>query len=572
MVKWLKPGRAAEQKIKSSARAVAACLVLAAWAFSILACSRSVVQPKDLTATAVAAQANPTSPVVTQVASSSHSSQPRPAEMPVEATPTRPPSATPEPTQVPTIEASPTEAPATEVPATEVPVTPLPVAQTTENPILYYTQAGDTLDALAARFGVSAQDITFPNSPPTYALLDPNILLIIPNVLQETGSSGALLPDSEIVFSPSAADFNIYTFVSEAGGYLKDYREWGVNGWDTGADVVERVAIENSINPRILLALLEYQGHWVYGQPTTLREKDYPIGWAELSYSGLYKQLSWAVQQLSIGYYGWRAGLLTELTFPNQGRSTTTRLSPELNAGSVALQYLFSKLYDPREWGGALYAPEGLPTLYEQMFGNPWLRAQAVEPLYPTTLTQPTMELPFVPGHTWSFTGGPHSAWGPDGALASLDFAPASNQPGCAESLEWVTAVASGLVVRSENGVVVVDLDGDGHEQTGWDVMYLHVATKDRVAVNTVVNTGDIIGHPSCEGGSATGTHVHVARKYNGEWILADGPLPFVLSGWRAHAGTKPYEGSLTKDDEVVTACDCGSYETRITRPLTPSP
>lgn len=550
MARWLKPGKAAEQKTRSNAKPLAAGLVLAAWLMATLACSRSVVQSRDLTATVVAAQSKTLAlPAATQFGASTHSQQ-RPIGLPAEPTAASMPSLTPQPTLVPTT------------------AVPTPSA-TAKPPILYYTQAGDTLNALAARFGVSAQEITFPNSPHTDSLLDPNILLIIPNRLDETGASGALLPDSEIVFSPSAVDFNIHTFVSEAGGYLKDYREWGVDSWDTGADVVQRVAIENSINPRILLALLEFQSHWVYGQPATLREQDYPIGWAEFSYRGLYKQLSWAVQQLSIGYYGWRAGLLTELSFPAQGRETYLRLAPELNAGSVALQYLFSKLYNQRDWGGALYAPEGLPALYEKMFGNPWLRAQTVEPLYPTTLTQPEMELPFAPGHTWSFTGGPHSAWGPDGALAALDFAPSSNEHGCAESPEWTTAVASGLVVRSKNGVVVIDLDGDGHEQTGWAVMYLHVASKDRVAVNTVVNTGDIIGHPSCEGGKASGTHVHVARKYNGEWILADGPLPFVLSGYRAHAGQKPYEGSLTKDNEIVTACDCGSFATRITRPLT---
>ena len=64
----------------------------------------------------------------------------------------------------------------------------------------------------------------------------------------------------------------------------------------------------------------------------------------------------------------------------------------------------------------------------------------------------------------------------------------------------------------------------------------------------------------------ATGTHVHIARKYNGEWIAADGPMPFVLSGWRARAGEEAYKGELTRDGETVTACTCGSLETNIKR------
>jgi hypothetical protein len=52
------------------------------------------------------------------------------------------------------------------------------------------------------------------------------------------------------------------------------------------------------------------------------------------------------------------------------------------------------------------------------------------------------------------------------------------------------------------------------------------------IAEGTLVEQGDALGHPSCEGGRSTGKHVHLARKYNGEWIAADGPIPFVLSGW----------------------------------------
>ena len=114
--------------------------------------------------------------------------------------------------------------------------------------------------------------------------------------------------------------------------------------------------------------------------------------------------------------------------------------------------------------------------------------------------------------------------------------------------------MAPGLVVRSDNGLVMVDTDGDGHEQTGWNIMYMHVATKSRVPVGTWVEQNDFIGHASCEGGVSTGTHTHIARKYNGEWMLADGPIPFVLSGWTAIAGDKPYLGKLVKGNRVITA------------------
>ncbi len=536
---WSKHGTAAKLKIRSNARRLACASVLAAWLLSVLACSRTYVGPADLTATAAARnpyQALPTSTILP---------------------PTLPP-------EQPALDPPPASVTAVATPMPDPATPPPPAADKTANPpILYYTQAGDTIPALAVRYNTRPEEITSPDSFPPKNLLKPGQLLLIPNRVTDTGPTTALLPDSEIVYSPSALSFDTQAFVDEAGGYLTTYRESLSSGTYTGAEIINRVAIENSVNPRLLLALLEYQSHWVYGKPKDMRELDFPIGKIDVQYKGLYKQLSWAVQYISIGYYGWRAGLLTEIKFQDQRQPV--RIAPGLNAGSVALQLVFAQVYSSQKWADALYTPNSLPVQYEKMFGSPWTRAQTVEPLYPPNLTQPTLELPFRSGHTWSLTGGPHSAWGPNGALAALDFAPAGIR-GCANSLEWVTASASGLVVRAENGSVILDLDGDGYEQTGWAILYMHIANDDRAAVGTWLDVNDRIGHPSCEGGVATGTHVHIARKYNGEWILADGPLPFVLSGWQAHAGSEPYKGTLTHGEQTAEASIYGSYETRVTR------
>jgi hypothetical protein len=81
-----------------------------------------------------------------------------------------------------------------------------------------------------------------------------------------------------------------------------------------------------------------------------------------------------------------------------------------------------------------------------------------------------------------------------------------------------------------------------------------------------ISTTGDTLGHPSCEGGFATGTHVHIARKYNGEWIAADGPIPFNLSGWIAHAGDEAYLGYLSKGDQTVPASVFSPFESTVAR------
>jgi LysM repeat protein len=431
-------------------------------------------------------------------------------------------------------------------------------------PLLYYTQAGDTLPVVAVRYGVQPEEITSPDPFPETALLNPKQLLIIPNRLANTTSGQHLIPDSEVVYSPSALDFDVSSFVQEAGGFLSEYEQFLMStGMTSGAEVVERVAIENSINPRLLLALLEYQSNWVYGKPSDAKNDEYPLGYKDPLEKGLYKQLAWALNQLSIGYYGWREGRLTEIEFSD---GVTARLAPDLNAGTAALQYYFAQFYDSQGWLEALDPVNGFPAFYEKMFGSPWVRALEVEPLYPPELAQPNLILPFTVDQIWGFTGGPHGAWERDGAWAAIDFAPGSLKSGCVDTDVYTVASAPALVVRSDHGVVSLDLDGDGREQTGWVLIYLHIAKKGRIPAGTWVEAGDFIGHASCEGGFSTGTHIHMARKYNGEWIVADGPLPFVLSGWRVRAGEKPYQGSLTRGDQIIPASPVSPFASRIIR------
>ena len=431
-------------------------------------------------------------------------------------------------------------------------------------PILYYTQSGDTLDALAVRFGVTVDEIDSTGALPERGFINPNQLLIIPQRFSNTTSPTHMLPDSEFVYTLSAIDFDVIGFAAQAGGYLKNFHEYlGTHGETYGGGIVNQIALDNSVNPRLLLALLEYQSSWVYGQPDTLAEQDYPLGEIALSKKGLLRQLKWAVNELSIGYYGWREGRLSEIHFSD---GVTAHLAPDLNAGTAALQYYFAQVYDSQGWLAALDPETGFPALYEQMFGNPWTRAQVVEPIFPPDLIQPDLVFPFLVGRSWSYTGGPHGAWEKDGSWAAIDFAPATTVSGCVGSDAWVTASGDGVISRSERGIVVLDLDGDGFEQTGWVIVYLHIADEGRTGAGRLVKKGDLLGHPSCEGGYATGTHVHMARKYNGEWVQADGPIPFVLNGWTVHAADTPYKGTLTRDGEVVTASQFGAHQSLVER------
>jgi hypothetical protein len=226
----------------------------------------------------------------------------------------------------------------------------------------------------------------------------------------------------------------------------------------------------------------------------------------------------------------------------------------------VALQYYFSRIIDGDQYARAI-AQDGFANSYAKFFGDPW---QSVVPHIPGSLVQPIFSLPFSPGLTWAYTGGPHTGFGEGEPLAAIDFAPGAMTSGCVPTDEWATAVAPGVISRSESGAVVIDLDGDGDERTGWTVFYFHIETEGRTPVGSVLQIGDPIGHPSCEGGRTTGTHIHIARKYNGEWIPADYVIPFDLGGWVAHNGSHEYEGTLTKAGNTIIACTCADAASQI--------
>ncbi len=433
----------------------------------------------------------------------------------------------------------------------------------------YVAQTGDTLPALAAHFNTTEDEIRAANPvlPDQVTTLPPGLPMQIPIYYAPLwGSAFQILPDSLFVNGPAQVGFDTTAFVDAHPGWLKAYRTYAAGETRSGAALVDYIAQTFSLSPRLLLALLEYQTGALSNPSPPSDLDEYPLGFTDRDHRGLYLQLVWAANRLNNGYYGWRTGRLE--TIPLQdGREE--RPDPWQNAASAGLMYYLAAVLPPNAYVQAI-SPDGFIQTYRTLFGDPW---SAAEPHIPGSLTQPEMHLPFEPGRRWAYTGGPHTGWGEGDPLAALDFAPPSTAGGCTPSNEWATAIAAGTVVRSETGIVVLDLDGDGDERTGWVVFYLHVGTPGRASVGQVVQADAPIGHPSCEGGRTTGTHVHIARKYNGEWIPADGPLAFNLDGWIAHNGPAPYLGTLTRFGNTVTACDCADANSLIERPkATPTP
>lgn len=453
---------------------------------------------------------------------------------------------------------------------TITPTPNLPIPEATNAPIEiidddanYTTQQGDTLSAIASRFAVPVEFIESNTPLNPQGLLPIGLRLRIPFELEDLLQyQTPIFPDCEVLYGPSVDDFDPVDYAEEANGFLSTYIEQVKGEAMRGPEIVEYVAITTSTNPRLLLAFLEYQSGWVRGHPEGAEKDRFPIGYGA-SDTGLYNELMITAKLLAQGFYGWRDGSLTSLSFYRGGSG---RLSPGLNAGSTALMHLFATIYLQEAWDEQLFGSSSFLILYQEMFGDPWSRASVVEPYLLHTTQQPNLALPFSVGERWSFTGGPHITWQTGTPWGAVDFAPITGEPACAVSTRWATSAAPGLVVRSDHSVVAIDLDGDGDEGTGWVLIYQHMAEKDRVEAGEWLDQDDPVGHPSCEGGQATGTHVHFARKFNGEWLGVGDPLPLILSGWQVFATETRYVGTLQKGDQIVSSRPDGSSGSTIIR------
>ena len=424
--------------------------------------------------------------------------------------------------------------------------------------------AGDTLLRIADRYGLGVAEIMAANNLANPNLLYAGQVLILPEAVLDRAPDFRILPDSLLVRSIRADDFDIAAFLARQPGILRDmqvhFMQWR---WDgsareeqlTAAGAIERASREYSVDPRVMIAFLEHFAGLASERDVPLEMQRYPlISRAQsprLDRVGLYNQLSWLADRLNQGYYDFKYRGVKQLDMPEGGNLF---YAEGINAGTAAVQYALAQVRSAeqleRDWSA-----DGIYATFRRLFGDP--SADAYETV-PANLQQAPLTLPFPKGEVWRFTGGFHGAWGNGSAWAAIDFGPPLASAGgvCYVSEYPTTAVARGVIARMAEGVVVLDLDGDGNEGSGWTILYLHIDQHSALQVGQMVEAGSILGYASCSGGVSTATHLHIARRYNGEWIPADcnrcpegTSVPaFNMSGWQVVGlGSQLYQGFLVR-------------------------
>lgn len=434
-------------------------------------------------------------------------------------------------------------------------------------PLEHVVQAGDTLSYIAQQYNVTLNSLIEANQLINPDLLEVGQIINLPSIPSMTTPVLELMSDYRFIRGQESKRFNIEQFLNSNSGILRSISDIVNSRASNGAgfderleawQIIERVSSEYSIDARLLIAILEYKTGWLSASGDYQSQMiTHPIIRPEQSTgvnrSGLYRQLAYAANELNRGYYGWKGRGTRQIeTFDNVRMLISAQNSPS----TIAIQHLFAKISSYDQWIIDV-GEQGFLMTYRRLFGDPL--AEGHLSAVPNTLTQPNLILPFASGETWYYTGGHHGGWGSGSAWSSLDFAPPDERPldgsFCYTSVAYVRAVADGVVAYNRDGSVMLDLDLDGDDTTGWVIVYLHVDSIVTEGMQLVA--GDPIGFASCAGGFSNATHLHIGRKFNGEWIPADCSQcrqefytpPFIMSGWivRGIIGQE-YQGYMEKD------------------------
>jgi murein DD-endopeptidase MepM/ murein hydrolase activator NlpD len=371
-----------------------------------------------------------------------------------------------------------------------------------------------------------------------------------------TGDDGfeSLISDSLFLYSPQVLDFDVQAFLDAQPGPLAGYVE-AIDGssW-RAAESIQHNAMLFGVNPQLILVLLEAQNNLVTGPVNAVPVKKGLDG--QMTF---YNHVRWIAELALQAYDRGRYQDLEPAGGIEFQDGEILTISEKLNPGTYAVQATLAQLTPQEEWSFWVRGPNPLfVERFSQWFGDP-----RSEPDQANGLTAPLPAgymLPFTPGDTWHYTGGPHNyAGGSPGCTfgggcprpwSAVDIAPPESI-GCPSSFypadRWIVAARGGTVIYSGQALVVID-HGDG-----WRTYYSHVSSADRRGTGGV-NQGDRLGHPSCEvepGGYTTGVHVHFAIFQVGVgFVNIQGSA---LSGWTV-AETTHYNGTMTLGDLFRTA------------------
>ena len=346
----------------------------------------------------------------------------------------------------------------------------------------------------------------------------------------------ALLSDGQFVWGPNVGPFNIEAFLrvrnSPLAAYAADLELW---------------ASYSSVNPKVLLTVLEIREGWV---------TDLPVGTPPLA---VKDRIEATAMQLAATFYehlhtwGARRPVLSNPPAGGPaiwyGDGSVAVLDASTSSGTAAVAAVLAADAYPEGFSIQEVAkPDAFPIVFGSLFPgtDPLSEANQINPL--TAPPANLLQLPFPLGATWTVSG-PHSWNGGNypPPFSSLDFFTGGGTCGAPPNL-YAVAAAAGSVYRPFGYSCWLEIDHGG----GWVTSYYHLRNLYSGAPLGRAAKVGTIACELCAGGFSTGPHVHFSLKYNGAYASLEGAK---LSGWTVHAGAVPYtSGSFDRDGSSLAA------------------
>lgn len=300
----------------------------------------------------------------------------------------------------------------------------------------------------------------------------------------------------------------------------QDYLQRQAPQWLPYAEALSHWAGVASLNPQLVLALLEANGQQVSAPSNELR----PL-WGERSEQPLAEQLG--QQMLTLAQY-----------FYLFEQDSQRVLSSPLSASSWAVwQSLNTADVD------ANAQLQGVLKSYQQLFPKAFESAHAVPLLLRQASTPPRdlMQWPWRQGYSWKANGA-HANSGSGYPLSSVDVS--YDWPRWGGRTYSVTAAHSGKVtVYSRCNVRIT-------HSSGWQTNYYHmedidVNDGDWVDINTRIGTyANDRSTALCQGGSSTGPHLHFSLLYEGRYQSLQGVN---LGSYVVNVGNYSYDDNCNR-------------------------
>jgi murein DD-endopeptidase MepM/ murein hydrolase activator NlpD len=352
------------------------------------------------------------------------------------------------------------------------------------------------------------------------------------------GDGDAFFDPRRLSYEPDFYQPQIQHFLDASPGPLKEMRFQVGRRSHTFADVLVCLSSLYSLNPRLVLALLEQQSHLLSTANPSAEQMALAMGFEEKHRRGVYGQVRWAAleMRLALRDYAVRAPAapLPSLVFAD---GTQRAVSPTISLSRYVLSRVLAPTTTPDHLPSKL---ETFRQTYTHLFGDP--RTPPTDWPRPSSpfLTRP-MERPF---RVTSFfdhetpllheNGTTHSFWGQ--ADPTLSYDGHTGWDYAMQPPDRVLAAAAGTVVFAGNSndgcaeparAVILD-HANGYRTLYWHLHTIEVERGEEVAAGTVLG---VAGASGC----AIGPHLHFQVQYLGRDVDPYGWCGLSPDPWTAN-------------------------------------